>query len=326
MAQNYTSGYGTFNPAAVDPYPIESTLAQQAYGSYPAESQTLMDQYWFERQANKNLYGQELAAQHEQFRQQIAQQLQEARWKAMGEAKDPTVLQLFANSPDSPLAGMDTGALTDLVMRARRGEDVTNLQHAGTGINQISQAGFDPTQAAAGVGITNLGDYSGPAMVQAARINAAARIAAARIGAGAGAGPSIHFTGPPDPNNPGANVTATWSGKAGQTPEGALDYARQHGLITPPLSTPPAGTNLPRAKVDEGSTGGQTKPAPASPPGNKALMDQVRTQIESSRGALGEKAYSDIQAGMKTNGGNPRLVKDANGRVKIAGASGQTYP
>jgi hypothetical protein len=338
------TSYQNFSPRALEPYPIESKLAELAYSGYgnsPAQAQTALDQYWYERQLNEGIYGQEVAAQHEEARKNIAAQIQEARWKAMGEAKDPTVLQLMANSPDSPLNDVDRNALSDLVLRARHGQDVTDLQHAGTAANQLSQGGYDPTGAMANVGITNLGPYKGPALVQAAQIRLQgdlAKAAASRAGA-ANAGPTVHQSYAPDPDHPGVTTTTSWGAKTGQTPEGATDYAVKHGLVTPPLSTPPAGASAgasqPRAETDKGTARPltnvppvSTKPAPASAaPADAQRITAVRSWVETNKGVLGPQAYADIQAGMKMNGGNPQLKLDPkSGKVKLFGASGQSYP
>jgi hypothetical protein len=292
------TSYQNFSPRALEPYPIESKLAELAYSGYgnsPAQAQTALDQYWYERQLNEGIYGQEVAAQHEEARKNIAAQIQ----------------------------------------------DVTDLQHAGTAANQLSQGGYDPTGAMANVGITNLGPYKGPALVQAAQIRLQgdlAKAAASRAGA-ANAGPTVHQSYAPDPDHPGVTTTTSWGAKTGQTPEGATDYAVKHGLVTPPLSTPPAsasaGASQPRAETDKGTARPLTnvppvsaKPAPASAaPADAQRIAAVRSWVETNKGVLGPQAYADIQAGMKMNGGNPQLKLDPkSGKVKLFGASGQSYP
>ena len=68
------SQYGSYNPAAVDPYPIETNLAAKAFPD-SAQAFSALNLYQDQRLAAANQYGQELDKQHEFNRQQLAQQL-----------------------------------------------------------------------------------------------------------------------------------------------------------------------------------------------------------------------------------------------------------
>jgi hypothetical protein len=65
------SSYGAYQPGAVDPWSIESTLANAAITS-PADAQGLLSSYAQQRQAQSYLYGQEAERQHDFAKQQLA--------------------------------------------------------------------------------------------------------------------------------------------------------------------------------------------------------------------------------------------------------------
>jgi hypothetical protein len=223
----------------------------------------------------------------------------------MGEAKDPTVLQLMSYDPNSPLAGISPDVLGDLVARGRNTEDITNIQHLGTGINQLSQGGFDPTSLGQRYGL-NLGPYAGPALVQAARIRAAAEMAKA----GASGAERISYTEPP--NLEAGGVTLSHTLPKGTTNAQAHDIITQrHGAPSIQANTS-GGTNLPPAQQD--------KPTQAQGTGNQAVFDRVRRAVDDARakGQLSQADYNDAVAGYKKNGGNP-IIKDG----KLYGASGK---
>jgi hypothetical protein len=323
------TSYQNFSPRALEPYPIESKLSDLAYGSYgnsPAEAQTALDQYWYERQLNEGIYGQEVQAQHEEARQNLAAQMQQQAMKTLAEAKDPTVLQLLANSDYRNLAmpGVSDATLGDLVTRARQGQDVLNLQHAGTGANQLSQGGFDPTGELAKVGITNLGPYKGPAMVQSAQLRLQGDLAKAAARSSSDKGMS--FTSQPIPELGGVQL----HGKAhGTTQEEATADLQGRGFGPKGLSTsdtPPSQrsgmTPLKPAQKDEGTS---RSVSPAASPEAQQKMQQIRTIIDQNRSKMPAEAYKDLQDGMRQNGGNPILRKGPDGKDHLYGASGKPY-
>ena len=300
--------YGSFSPQEDQPYSIQSTLIPQAYGMYsdsPAQAQTKMDQYWLQQQLAKSDYQDELAQQHQYAYKQLANEMAQARWKAMAEAKDPTVFQLMSADPDSPIANIDPRVRAELISRSRGTEDITNIQHLGAGMNSLSQGGFDPTSIGQRYGL-NLGPYQGPAMVQAARIRAASS------GGGSGGAESISYSEPPDLDAGG--VVRTHRMPKGMTDEQVREVTRQrHGSQSIQGNTS-GGTNLPPAQKDTGSA------AKATGQGNQAVMDRVRRQVDDWRaqGKLSAADHKDVVEGYKKNGGNP-IIKDG----KLYGASGK---
>jgi hypothetical protein len=330
------TSYQNFSPRALEPYPIESKLAELSYGSYgnsPAEAQTALDQNWYERQLNEGVYGQEVAAQHEEARKNIAAQMQAARWKAMGEAKDPTVLQLMANSPDSPLNDVDRNALSDLVLRARHGQDVTDLQHAGTAANQLSQGGYDPTGAMTNVGITNLGPYRGPALVQAAQIRLQGDLAKAAAHKAAGAaipGGSTTYTNPltglPESiNRPKGMSDADWVATLKQRGVPMVDQQpdkqqipqeqaqRDESTARVPSTPPPPArslTNVPPA------------PAAKTTSNTEAGVRDVQQKVQRDIHNYPPAVQADIRAGAAKNGGAPMVVPDGKGGYAVKGDKG----
>ena len=69
------ASYNPGNPAGMDPWSIESTLAPVAASGNPAADNMLAD-YRAQRQAANNVYGQNLAQEHQFAYQQLAQQMQ----------------------------------------------------------------------------------------------------------------------------------------------------------------------------------------------------------------------------------------------------------
>src|SRR4051794_1398647 len=78
------SSYGAYQPGAVDPWNIETTLAKEAITS-PADAQRMLGSYEQQRQAQGYVYGQAADQQHEFAKQQLIAQMQEARNKLIPE-------------------------------------------------------------------------------------------------------------------------------------------------------------------------------------------------------------------------------------------------
>jgi hypothetical protein len=81
--------YGSYQPGAVDPWSIESTALQEALKGNP-DAQGWLSSYQQQRQAQTNVYGQQAEQQHEFAKQQLAQQMAEARLKALYEMTGKT--------------------------------------------------------------------------------------------------------------------------------------------------------------------------------------------------------------------------------------------
>src|SRR3954468_11448778 len=76
--------YGAYQPGAVDPWSIETSLANAAITS-PADAQGMLSSYQQQRQAQGYVYGQEAERQHDFAKQQLADQMTQARLKLIPE-------------------------------------------------------------------------------------------------------------------------------------------------------------------------------------------------------------------------------------------------
>jgi hypothetical protein len=180
--------YGSTNPAGVDPWPIETNLAQLATGGSTAEAQNMLENYQQERLAQTNAYNQDLVGQHAFAYQQLAQQMQENYLKAIPEFAKSGTLDILANAPQyaGAFGGASPDVIQDAIRRATMGQTAETFQKSGTGFNQFAQGGLqvDPNAVPGMAGVK--GTLTDPALVRAAQIRANAQIAAAGIGAGGG--------------------------------------------------------------------------------------------------------------------------------------------
>lgn len=325
------ASYGTYAPQEDQPSAMENTLAHLAYSGYsdsPAEAQTALDQYWLERQLNKQDYAAQLQDQHQFAQQQLAQQLYEANLKGLYEAgKTPGMLSIAASSPQYAgiFGGADPNAVADVIARQRQGEDLTNLQHAGTAYNQFAQGGGDATGLLANQGI-NLGPSAGPALVQAARIRAAAQIAAAKLRAqGEGAPTESTTYTSPDTQLP-TNV---------HFPKNMTDAQKRAYLASrgvPMVDQTQNQQPLPQAQRDEGTNSGKPATAPPTktnvPPApnsqttsnTAAGVRDVQQKVMANLSRFPPQVAADIRA--KAGNGPPVVQSDGKGGYKILGAKG----
>ena len=330
-----TQSYGSYSPQAIDPFPIETELAKAAITS-PAQAQNLLDLYQTQRATSEGNYNYAMQGQHDFAKQQLAAQMQENYLKALPELSKPGIAGLVANAPNfqGVLGGASPESVADMVRAANQANQATNLEHAGSGALSASSAGM-PVDPQAFTNLTNLPVNPGVRPdIQIAEINKSARLGAAAIGASGTAGPSLHYTGPPDPTIGNGQIGVTVPGKAHWTPQQMRDYAIANGLA------PRGLTSIPTAPAASGGGGGKSTPAPAKTPalpppalpdrgkpldaagpGVKKAMDDVRTKIENNK----SPAAMDIKAGMAQNGGNPIIIIDKNGKPGVYGAKGGPY-
>lgn len=328
------ASYGTYAPQEDQPSSMENTLAHLAYSGYsdsPAEAQTALDQYWLERQLNKQDYAAQLQDQHQFAMQQLQQQMYEANLKGLYEGgKTPGMLSIMANSPQyaGVFGGADPNAIADVIARQRQGEDLTNLQHAGTAYNQFAQGGGDATGLLGAQGI-NLGPSKGPALVQAAQIRAAAQIAAAKLRAqGEGAPTESTTYTSPDTQLP-TNV---------HFPKNMTDAQKRAYLASrgvPMVDQTQNQQPLPQAQRDEGSGGKPAAPPPtrtnvapapnAQTTSNTAAgVRDVQQKVTANLSRFPPQVAADIRAGALKNGGVPMVQSDGKGGYVIKGDKG-TY-
>ena len=124
--------FGTSNPQALDPYPIESVLAKEATGGSAAQAQNMLELYQMQRKAAGNVYGDELQQQHEFARQQLQQQLEEQYLKAIPENAKAGTLGIMAASPtySRGLAGVDPSVVSGIIQRAQEGQEAETFGKA----------------------------------------------------------------------------------------------------------------------------------------------------------------------------------------------------
>lgn len=305
-----TSGLA-FSPQALDPYPIETELAKTAYNQ--PEQQTLMDQYWFERMANKNLYGQEIGLNRELQQQQMVNALRE---KALGQLKEGGTIPGVA-SVIAPYLGLTPEQQATLSGAATTAAGAENLSKSAGGINSLSQAGFGLPipQAQQITGVTGLVAQD-PRDIAVAKIRAAATLAAAAMHANAAAMPGESVASPPDPALGGATHNYSFPGKLGLTDQQKRDYLLRTGNFgsgaTAGTNLPPsqrgAASSLPQAKTD---TPANNAPAAAAPPG--------KTVIEANKARIPGPVYQDIVAG------GYKTVQGPDSKTRFQGASGKLY-
>lgn len=146
-----TSGV-TYSPAALDPWPIETELAKSAYNQ--PQQQTLMDQYWLERQAAKNLYGEEVQANRDLQQQQMQNALKQKLIEQLQHAgQTPGVVE----GMQAYGAGLPTEAYNALRAAAIARAGSENLGHLGSAASGFSGAGMTPEALTTNLGVSGFG-------------------------------------------------------------------------------------------------------------------------------------------------------------------------
>lgn len=349
------ANYGAANPAATDPWPIETSLAQQANTS-PAMAQSMLLTYQMQRQADANRSGQELDQQHQFARDQQKQQLYEALLKAAPEyAGKPGGAALFAALPGSAGLGATPGALGNFAQAGATNDAATNFQHAAAGLASASEGGvqYDPRYIP-GLPNANILSIGPNARVQQAEIQERGRMGAAAINAnGRGSGPSLAAQPVVLPD--GTVVTPHF--KAGTSAADIEEWKRRNGVATTgapgtdrPLPVPNVGADALQGDIPgttpvapgtlgetpaQRDTGLQTTPALTNLPprqaapqneqaGKSAAQAQVLANEDKLRAALPPAKVQSYLAAKAANGGKPNLRANpkAAGGWDILGVDG----
>lgn len=315
------ASYGQFNPAGIDPWPIESTLAQAAATS-PVRAEQLLENYQQERNAASNVYMGEAAHQHEFAKQQLQNQLYEARMKALPDLISKPGGAAFLQH--GGLAGMtpadisaDPSAWAGLVEAGNAANDALNTKNVGQGVQGLSNAGAAFSNVSQVLPKLNI-PMGENVQVQRARIDAASkdRATAARgKGGGAGSGGVSESTTYIDPET-GREKRASASAKAGP---GALDRhldARGVPRIDrqPDAQQLPAATAPPTAGRVPGLKPANTTNAAA---GVTAAQQHVLANEASVLGKASptqRQAYLDAK---QANGGKPHVAVTPQGPVLL---------
>ena len=139
-----TNSYGAYNPAAVDPYPIETDLAKIAVGGNPENAANLLDLYQLQRTTDAANYGHEMGVQHDFAKQQLAQQLQEQYLKSGQEALKTRggVSLLNSQAPGSLGAGFGPDQINTIETGLSNAQDAATAEKVGSAAYHGVQAGF----------------------------------------------------------------------------------------------------------------------------------------------------------------------------------------
>ena len=323
--------FGTSNPQALDPYPIESVLAKEATGGSAAQAQNMLELYQMQRKAAGNVYGDELQQQHEFARQQLQQQLEEQYLKAIPENAKAGTLGIMAASPtySRGLAGVDPSVVSGIIQRAQEGQEAETFGKAATGFQHASEGGLLLPQNAV-PGLKNLapGVLTDTSRVRQEQIKAASRAAS----------DASHSSGVKEPGE-STQVENKYGGLSTVTrPKGMSDeqwdatLARRYGKH--PVDPPAQPESLPGVKP--ATSGGQdttTKPATttttATTPQNTAagarkIQDDILKNMPKLAAEPTLKGVHDnIQRGIVMNGGKPKVQQDKSGRWHVIGGDGQ---
>ena len=294
-------------------------------------------------------YDSQVAAQHEfAIQQMMANQRDEQQKNAISILKEPGGGSFLASGNPLGLSlGGSPGAMTNLAQAGDTAQGAKNFQATMTGLNQGSQGGYQlapgsalPPGLPAGTNLTNLS----PALVQAAKIRAAAEVQSAGIRAagGAGAGPTVSVQG----TSPGTQLPMSVRYPKNWTQQQIDDDLVKNrggasvGQPPPPLALPGPGgatslqpntTGLPPAPQDTDNPPPPSKQTSALPPaatqqsnataGTAALQQSVNANL----GRMPAAVQTDIRGAAAKNGGQPVVGVDTDGKPYALGASGQKY-
>jgi hypothetical protein len=176
--------YGQFSPGGIDPWPIESELAKAAATS-PVRAEQLLENYQQERGAASNVYLSEMDTQHQFAKQQLANQLYEAKMKTLPELiKQPGGAGFLQHGGIAGLTpadiSADPNAWAGLVAAGDAANSALNIKNVGQGVQGLSNAGtaFSNTNQVLPSLNIPMGEN---VQVQRARIDAAAKLGAASM-------------------------------------------------------------------------------------------------------------------------------------------------
>lgn len=304
--------YGAVNPAETQPYPIESVLAAIQAKDNPAEAHNLLDTYQAQRAAAEGNYNLSLQGQHDFAYNQLAQQMKENYLKAgMEAAKTPGAFSAMLSNPLFADSGYDPNVVGGIETNLRDMQRAEQFQKGATGLNAATEAGFQPNTQQAATATAGLAGPQGPSeRLQIANINAAARMAAARLASGP-RGPSQSY----QVMTPHGPANFSYSGKM-------TDDQIQADLDTkgvPRIGSDP-NKQLPPAAQERGP-GGAAK-TPQAKNASEGVRRMQQTVLDNIEGYKGHPAYTDIKAGMAANGGKPLIDEKT---LRPMGASGKIY-
>lgn len=339
------------NPRAVDPYPIETELGKQL----PSPLATLA-LYRADRDLAHEQYGNELAGQHEFARQQLIAQVANERMARVNDLLGkPGGADLLRSGVPGLNIGASPEALGQLAAAGNEAQGATNLQHAAAGLNSAAEAGFRIAPGS----VPSLARYDGtmhePVKIEAERIQAAGRAAAASAGqrvrgttvstTGTPQGPGSAATNYSRPNVPDDQVEAVrrlqqgWAGgvleeRSGNAPIGTAPATN----LQPAIVTTPSVSGSPTTSASPGPNkpGGKPTAAAGIPPGYQPLdtnsPNGVRAQnlamklaasVKDDKRPEVQRDLANIQGRMP--GAVYVTVMDARGKLGVVGKDGRVF-
>jgi hypothetical protein len=317
MPASSSGTYGTYNPGGIDPFPIESTLAQIVGTNNPAQAGNLLDTYRLSNTISADNYDYMMNQQHEYAKQQLAQQLYEKELAAATEG----VKTRGGLSVAAAMSPNIASHISSLIPSIEGG--LTNLQNAdialkgGGALEHLVNAGY-PANSAQASQITGgvAGPQGVPLKIQEANIHAASA-------ANTAAGDKTSVQMPADPNFPGAVITE--KPRKGETYQAFRDRMiaenRVPGQVQLPnipskttSAAPPNQTNVPNAPPAQRVQ----STSPGADPVQKAVSDHVERVVRTQN----PTAYNDIMQQAQKNGGRVQMIRDAKGNV--VGVQGAT--
>ena len=306
-----SSGYGAYNPAAVDPYPIETDLAKLAVGNSPENAANLLDLYQLQRTTDAANYGHEMGIQHDFAKQQLAQQLKETYLKnAMDAVKTHGGLSVFNQlAPESAISPNITNPIETSLGDAQA---ASTAQKASEAAYHGLQAGFS-TDLPRLTGMTS-GLITGQTTPLQLQVQAA-RNAGKGGGGGGAADGKINWQLPEQPTG----LVGSSPQLKGETTQQYIDRMKAKGVVFPaaerqadftgggpatsPLpttNTPPASgatrsapEKLPGVRPNPASTGGQ---AGGAGPDQRAINAQVENKLRLNPSPAAQAMYRDLKA------------------------------
>lgn len=297
-----TSGslLGNYAPAMQEPYAIETNLADRATGGSSALANTMLNQYWYERQMREGQYADRLNDQMQFGKQQLHAQLMDTYLKSMPDLAKANLLPAVGGILQSQVPGLDAGGLQYAADQAAQTTQATNVGNAGRGIGAMAQGGYnvgapDVSRILGGANVTQ----TDPALVRAAQIRAAGQVAAANARGGGGTTYTTTYA-PADDDS----VTVV----KGRTP-------------------PPGFTSLPPAGGGGGGGGGGPPPnrPTATPAGMKPASDDVKALAAAAIEATKTSPHYRNAVGGYV-GNKPNAFTDNSGNVFVRGKDGAMIP
>lgn len=157
-----SSGYGNYQPSAVDPFPIESVLAKIVGDNNPVEAANMLDLYQIQNATQRGNYEYAARQQHAFAKEQLAQQLKEHYITAAQQGvQHPGGLDvLYGQGGEDALPGYGSGAYDSIRTGLANARDAKTLGDvtgaAKSGVEAGTPVDLPTLTRLSGGGITSL--------------------------------------------------------------------------------------------------------------------------------------------------------------------------